>query len=434
MKLQSRVSGPSLWSRILFVLLLSGPPKFRLRNPSASLDYTVDWVILLQLVVWSIAGCWVLYNRNAWSGSNVPKRWRFSELDLLSILLFALLSLSVMFSEAPAFSAFKIYQLVITFAFVTLFARAFGVYELLNTLFFGCAVLALADIVAAFAMPDLVFVVSELGSLRFRGDLLAQTGEVSLIGLLLLLTIKSDLPKVKFGFWALTLGGVLVFSLARTSYLAVFLVVILAALRPPQIPVLRKFLVLLLMTLPLVFGTLLSALNTQRQAEDIWTLSDRVGLWSYLVDATVTQGPWFGLGYFAASRIYGPEYNPDLGTAHSAFVEVYAGGGLVSFAVFLCIWILLAKKVGKLYLSRPGRIGFAVVALLCAALFLNAMGGELQADSAGFSFWCVLASLPLLLDAPGPEPAVATQLHQASRTAKAAIASINSCPATFRYL
>ena len=426
MKLQSRTCRPSLWSRILFVLLLSGPPKFRLRNPTASLDYTVDWVILVQLVVWSIAGCWVLCNRNAWSNLNLPNGRRFSKLDLLSILLFILLSVSVMFSEAPAFSAFKVYQLVVTFLFVTLFARAFGVYELLNTLFYGCAFLALADIVAAFAMPDLVFVVSELGSLRFRGDLLAQTGEVSVIGLLLLLTIKSDLPKVKFGFWALTLGGVLVFSLARTSYLAVFLVVILAALRAPRIAVLRKVVVLAAMTLPLVFGTLLSLLNTQRQAEDIWTLSDRVGLWSYIIDATVTQGPWLGMGYFVASRVYGPEYNPDLGTAHSAFVEVYAGGGLVSFAVFLCIWILLAKKVGRLYLSRPDRTGFAVVALFCAALFLNAMGGELQADSAGFAFWCVLAALPLLVDIPGRETGTGEELRLAGPMTGAAVASVHS--------
>jgi hypothetical protein len=434
MKPQSTASAPPFGSRILFFLLLSGPPKFRLRTPSASLDYAVDWVIVIQVVVWTIAGCWVLYNIAGWSFGNPAKPTRLSKLDLLSILLFVLLSISVAFSEAPALSAFKVYQLVVTFAFVTLFARKFGIHELLNTLFFGCAILSIADIVAAFVMPDLVFVVSEFGSLRFRGDLLAQTGEVSVVGLFLLLTIKSDLPKPKFAFWAVTLGGVLVFSLARTSYLALFIVVVLAALRRPPIPVLRKVVILLLMTLPLVFGALVSALNTQRQAEDIWTLSDRVGLWSYLIDATVTRGPWLGLGYFAASRIYGPEYNPDLGTAHSAFVEVYAGGGLVSFAVFLCIWILLAAGIGKLYLSRPGRIGFALVALFCAALFLNAMGGELEADTAGFAFWCAVAALPLLRNRSGPEPALATKgLRPAGNTPCTVVTPGNFDPATLRF-
>jgi hypothetical protein len=387
---------PTLGGRILFVLLLSGPPKFRLRDPSASLDYTVDWVILLQLLVWAVAGCWVLWNRGDWFVSDARRGSGFSTLEMLSAVLFALLSVSVMFSEAPALSGFKVYQLVVSFAFVRLFVKKFGICEMLNNLFIGCGILVLADIVAAFVMPELVFVESELGSMRFRGDLIAQTGSVSVIGLILLLTIKSDLPKGKFAFWAMTFGGVLVFSLMRTSYLILFAVLVLAAIRRPPIPVLRKIVTLVLMTLPLVFDMLITALNSERQAEDIWTLSDRIGLWGYLIDTTMTQGPWLGLGYFAASRIYAPEYNPGLGTAHSAFMEVYVGGGLLSLAVFVSIWILLAWKIAKLYLSRSDRTEFAIVALFCAALFLNAIGGELQADPAGLCFWSVLASLPFL--------------------------------------
>lgn len=245
-------------------------------------------------------------------------------------------------------------------------------------------------------MPELVFVQSEFGSVRFRGDLIAQTGCVSVIGLILLLTAKSDLPKAKFAFWAVTFGGVLVFSLMRTSYLILFVVLLLASLRRPPIPVLRRVVTLALLTLPPLFATLITALNAERKIEDIWTLSDRIGLWAYLIDATVAHGPLFGLGYFAASRIYGPEYNPDLGNAHSAFMEVYVGGGLVSLVTFLVIWLILSRKVLKLYLSRPGSIGFAITGLFCAALFLNAVGGELQADPAGFCFWCVLATVAVL--------------------------------------
>jgi hypothetical protein len=105
-----------------------------------------------------------------------------SSLPTLSTLLIALLSLSILFSEAPVFSAFKVYQLAVTFAFVMLFTRRFGINETLNNLFLGCAALTLTDIVAAFVMPDLVFVESEIGSMRFRGDLIAQTGCVSIIG------------------------------------------------------------------------------------------------------------------------------------------------------------------------------------------------------------------------------------------------------------
>ena len=400
---------PSLGTRVLFFLLLSGPPKFRLRDPSASLDSTIDWVIVLQIIAWTVAGCWVLLNHSYSSDGSSHERSRFTNLEIMSAILFVLLSLSILFSEAPAFSAFKVYQLAVTFAFVTLFVKQFGIYELLNNLFVGCGILALADILAAFAMPDLVFVLSELGSTRFRGDLIAQTGTVSVIGLFLLLTIKSDLPKGQFTFWAVTFGGVLLFSLTRSSYLAVFFVVLLAALRRPPIMVLRRAVSLVLLTLPLIFGESLSALNAQRQAEDIWTLSDRIGLWTYLIDVTTQRGPWLGLGYFAASRIYAPEYNPTLGTAHSAFMEVYAGGGLISLAVFLGIWIVVAVHITRLYLARPGTIGFALVALFCAALFLNAIGGELQAEPAGFCFWCVVAALPVLSSERQEEAIVAAR-------------------------
>ena len=387
---------PSCGVRVLFFLLLSGPPKFRLRDPSASLDVTVDVVIMMQILVWVVAGCWVLWNIDKWSIGKEPEKSRFTALELMSGILFALLTLSVLFSEAPALSAFKVYQLVVTFSFVTLFVKKFGVFELLNNLFIGCGVLALADILAAATMPDLVFVESELGLMRFRGDLIAQTGIISVIGLFLLLTIKSDLPTSRVVFWAVVLGSVLVSSLSRTSYMAVLFVLALAALRRPSIPVLRHVVTLVLLILPLAFGVLLDALNSRRAVEDIWTLSDRLGLWAYLVEATITRGPWLGLGYFAASRVYAPEYNPGLGTAHSAFMEVYVGGGIISLVVFLCIWLVLATKVTRLYLHRPDRTGFAIVSLFWAALFLNAVGGELQADPAGCCFWSVVAALPLV--------------------------------------
>jgi hypothetical protein len=392
----NKIVTPSLAERTLFFLLLSGPPKFRLRDPSASLDVTIDAVIVVQVLVWVVAGCWVLWNIDKWSPGKKPGQAHGSALERMALSLFALLTLSVLFSEAPAFSAFKVYQLVVTFAVVTLFVNKFGICDLLNNLFIGCGILALADILAAVVLPDLVFVESEVGLMRFRGDLIAQTGIISVIGMVLLLTIKSDLPTSKIVFWGLVFGGVLIFSLSRTSYIAVLFVLVLAAFRRPSIPLLRRVVTFVLITLPLLFSMLLGALNSQRAAEDVWTLSDRLGLWAYLVSVTVARGPWLGLGYFAASRVYAPEYNPGLGTAHSAFMEVYVGGGLVSFAVFLGIWMVLAGKITRIYLSRPDRIGFAIVALFWAALFLNAVGGELQADPAGCCFWCVLAALPFV--------------------------------------
>jgi hypothetical protein len=397
----------SLTYRILFFLLLSGPPKFRLRDPSESLSYSLDWAIMLQVIVWGVAGCWLFLDTSYESGAETPDKSRLSTLQTLSAILIGLLGVSVFFSEAPVFSAFKVYQLGVMVAFIMRFTDRFGTKETLNNLFLGCGILTLADIAATFLMPGLVFVQTELGSTRFRGDLIAQTGSVSVIGLILLLTIKSDLPTKTFIFWAVTFGGVLVFSLMRTSYLILLIFLILALVRRPAISVLRKFATLALLVLPFVADSLITALNEERKVEDLLTISGRVWLWSHLIETTIDKGPWFGLGYFVASRIYAPEFNAELGTAHSAFLEIYVGGGLLSLVTFLLIWAVLGWRTLKLYLSRPEKTGFAIVGLFCAALFLNAIGGELQAEPAGFCFWCVVAaviSLPIESLSPTAAP------------------------------
>lgn len=419
----SHLSGPSLTYRILFFLLLSGPPKFRLRDPSDSLAYTLDWAIMLQVIVWGAAGFWLFLDTSYDIRSETDYRSSLSSLQTLSIILIGLLGVSVFFSEAPAFSAFKVYQLGVMVAFIMRFTSRFGITETLNNLFLGCGILALADIAAAYLMPGLVFGKSELGAIRFRGDLIAQTGSVSVIGLILLLTIKSDLPRKRFAFWAVIFGGVLAFSLMRTGYLILLIFLVLALIRRPAIPVLQKITTLTFLVLPFVADSLITALNAERKVEDLLTLSGRVGLWSYLIETTVDKGPWFGLGYFVASRIYAPEFNPDLGTAHSAFLEIYVGGGLLSLVTFLLIWTVLGWKTLKLYLSRPGKIGFAIVGLFCAALFLNGIGGELQAEAAGFCFWCVVAaviSLPSENSSPTAasirSPLMTTNTHEPSTT------------------
>jgi len=45
---------------LVFLLIFSGPPKFRLRDPEASLRDEIDWVVILHVIVWGLAGLWVL--------------------------------------------------------------------------------------------------------------------------------------------------------------------------------------------------------------------------------------------------------------------------------------------------------------------------------------------------------------------------------------
>src|SRR5436309_11961367 len=105
------------------------------------------------------------------------------------------------------------------------------------------------------------------------------------------------------------------------------------------------------------------SLRQYRNTETISTLGDRVRLWRYLTAVTLEQSPWFGLGYYSASRIHGPEYNPGLGTAHSMFFEVLSGGGVVSFALFLALCATLSVYAVRLLYLNKDRFSFAAGAL-----------------------------------------------------------------------
>jgi len=167
--------------------------------------------------------------------------------------------------------------------------------------------------------------------------------------------------------------------------------------RPPSVKVLRPFADCLGAFFPILYGCKrLASVSHDRSAEIVASLSHRFGVWRQLTAISLRHPPWFGLGYYSASRIHGPEYNPFLGTAHSMFFEVLSGGGLVSFALFLALCVTLSTyTVRLLYLSRD-RFSFAYAALFIACLLLGFTGETIDSGPLAISFWCSAAVLPRL--------------------------------------
>jgi hypothetical protein len=409
-------SPPSLTDRIMFFLLFSGPPKFRVRDAMDSLDNVIDWVVLLQILVWLLAGLWIA-NKLWFSKPRV--KLTFSSLEKISLWLVACLTISLLFSEAPGLTAFKIYQLLVTILFASLFVRLHGIQATLNCVFFASAVLCIADVIALLAAPDMVLGETEFGSIRFTGALIADTGVVGTLALVLLLCSNRKRSRAMVAAGIALFGSVFVFSLMRTSYLAFLVFLLLAIWKAPEIRLLQRIARWALFILPLtVIGGALSRLEEYRSAETLWSLSDRLGLWTYLIDMMWTKSPWFGLGYFAASRIYGPEYNKELGTAHSVFVEVLAGGGVVSFTVFIVLWIAILVYALRVLRSAPMTpTSFAVISLFVVTTSFVLIGSELESDPAALTLWVIVISLPMLAQRhaqrsrTGPERAVVRPGH-----------------------
>jgi O-antigen ligase len=142
----------------------------------------------------------------------------------------------------------------------------------------------------------------------------------------------------------------------------------------------------------------LPSLSQYRQPEDIANLGDRIGLWRYLSNITLTQSPWLGLGYYSASRVYGPQYNPGLGNAHSTFFEILLGGGVLSFALFIAVCATLTVYATYLLFKNRSAFSFAVSSLFFASLIFASMGDEIDSGPVAMCFWYSATVLPWLYE------------------------------------
>ena len=185
--------------------------------------------------------------------------------------------------------------------------------------------------------PDLVVVTTETGALRLRGDYIAGTESVAVLCLVLLLAGVQKVSKITYGLLLGLCCVLLVASLSRSAYVILFLISLLVLFKRPRSKPFRRFAYVWGSGFVLALALDLASSFTQyRDPESIWTLSDRVGLWIYLSQITMQKSPLLGLGYYAASRVYAPQYNPDLGTAHSMFFETLTGGGIPAIPAQSC--------------------------------------------------------------------------------------------------
>jgi O-antigen ligase len=387
---------------LLFLLMYSGPPKFRIRDPEASLHGDMDWVVVLHIVVWGLAGAWILFQ--------ILKRGRaklfLARLRIpqkLGLAMILLLALSAAIAKAPALSAFKIYQIAVCLLFTQVFVQRFGYTSCLKHIFWGTALLCAAIAVCAFLAPDLVWIGSDFNPdpSRLKGDLIASTGTVSALAIILLLTgvrkIWRVLPLTLLGLFL----WLLVFSLMRTAYLVVLGFFVLVLIKRPKAKSLKQLAYAAgALALTVYAYHWLPSLSQYRQPEDIANLGDRLGLWRYLSNVTLTQSPWLGLGYYSASRVYGPQYNPDLGNAHSMFLEILLGGGVLSFALFTVLCVTLSVYAAYLLFKNGDRFSFAIASLFFATLIFGSMGDEIDSGPVALCFWYSVAALPLLYRRP----------------------------------
>jgi O-antigen ligase len=397
---------PNWFDSLLFLVLMSGPPKFRGRDPSASLTGTIDLVVLVHLAVWTCGGLWVL----ARLYPTVVRRGMLpaiNSVQAVGALFIAALMLSM--PESPGFllTAFTLGQFAVMLSFLWIFTYRFGTSACLRHLFIGVSVLAVVTVAALVVSPELVAGVTAidagivLGQTRVVGNSLTDVGSVAVIGLVLCL---SSVPPLRASvFWgALSLfGGLLVASRTRSAELAVLAFLVIGFMQGRGLRV-RQLIVPLFV---LAFGVFVMDAMTSTTAflvkdpESARTMSDRIPLWQYLTNIVMREAPLTGLGYFAASRVYAPQYNPGLGNAHSVFFEVLMGGGILGAALYLVLCGSLVWSALRLLAVASGRPSTVAATGLLAVVLLSGITQVegIHPGPLGFAFWSMTALIPGLL-------------------------------------
>jgi O-antigen ligase len=383
-----------LFDNLLFFLLFSGPPSFRHRESAASIHSEIDAAVAFQLAVWGIAGLWVGYRFWTLSGRRIF-RSQFTSTHKIATVLIVLLGISTFVSFAPPLTAVKVYQVAVAMLFCWTFFQLYGLDNCLTRIFWGSVILCIVIAGLAILSPESVWDFTDAYP-RLRGGIIAGTNSVSAFAIILLLARSGRMSKITVALGLIFFSTLQFLSLTRTSWLALAVIFLVAAIKRPEIRGLNWVYGTIILGVVVLLSGGLAMINEYRDPGSIYDLSRRVGLWAYMSDVVIHESPWLGLGYTAATRVLGTEFDPDLAAGHSIFFEVFVGGGFLSLAAFIVLFVRLGSYMVKaLRRSREANV-FAVCSLFLYALIMGAVGETIDTSPFALTFWMVTTMLPLL--------------------------------------
>lgn len=377
---------PVFWN-LLFLLLLAGPPKFRIRDSMDSLNGILDTSLLILIGVYVAAGVLLIF-----SAKHLKAAVRYGP-QKIAILFIASIGLSALVSRAPFLTMFKTYQMAVLFLFTAVFIERFGVERTISRMLWGTVILSGLVILGIYIIPEGVLFYSETGFPRLRGTAVADVGTMAPI-LVALVTCS----RVKFR--RLLLPGSLVlafFSLARVAWVAIFVLFLIAFLRRANIWS-RKWITVFcfLGILTPIISEVPSLIRNYRDPDlSVYTdLSGRPLIWQYTTRAVWDRDPLRGLGYGVASRVLTGNLDPRLGNAHSIYVDVFLGAGLIGLISFVTLMLALAGYCWYILKHTRAEVPFTVVSLFLVVFVMIPVAGDLDGPPLAFTLWSLFTLAP----------------------------------------
>lgn len=396
--------GVSIYEAILFIVLLSGPPRIRERDPMASMRGEIDWVILLNAVIWTLAALWIFYylvNTFIMRKKRLPRvHW----LQKLGLAFAAALGVSTLVSPAPSLTAFRVFQIIVMIMFGYVWIHKYGTQSMIKALGIGYIVMGLSIVLAAAIAPELVY-----AGTRLRGELIANAGAIGVMGLV---TLFCNATTIRSSIFTLSLSAVFLWTLiasrTRSAYGAFFVFILLLILNNPKISRVKvvRYILIGLIPLTIVYHDFIFSFLV-RETASLATLSDRTILWGYLFDEVIRNSPFLGFGFYAERALL-LAINPGIGTAHGAFPAVFSGAGLLGATVYLSLLMGTIYLALRLFLIRNHNPVVVTAISLFAACFIVGIVSEeiLISTPTGFTFYMLLSLLPELAKSEGVHESV----------------------------
>jgi hypothetical protein len=394
----------ALWS-ILFLLLYTGPPKFRVRDFDASLLGQFDLPVLIQIAVYLFCGLFVarklVENRH---------RLRLSPTPIIAAAFLLTLASSASISSDPRLTLFRTYQFAILFLFSGLFIEEFGISETFRHLIIGNAILCALVVVAIPFIENGILESSETGFPRLRGSAIAETAITGTFLCILLLIQRRMGSKLLLVLAA----AVTFFSLSRVSWGTTLICMLLIVIFQPKVWSVWLSRIVCIVAVVALLAVGIERLTGTFRDPTIEDYSGRTEIWAYTTGIVLTESPWLGLGYGVASRTLVADINPTLGSAHSVFVDVFAGGGFVALSIFLLLNVMMGIDASWIFFKRKEANAFLVAVLFVSFFLMSTVGGELDAAPFGFTFFSLIWMLPRVRSA-GPSEAISDSAILPSR-------------------
>ena len=385
---------PTTWVTIMALLMILGTEyKYRKRSLASALGGSVDFAIILELIVYGLVAAYLLMF------VATPPRWRRPTAIQFMVRAYAtLMCVSVVYGLYPQLGAVRAVQLVIMVIYCGTVANRASRRQLHQLAHAYMVMITMSVFVG------LVWRVPFSINQEHRFNWMHVHSVIAAAMLALAVVIATSflvrptaaigslphMPRSVYAFCLAVCTAALIATETRGSLAGavagILLVVFFTVPRRERIPVGVVAVLGVGMTIAAFMGQILEYLSRGESTESITTLSNRTILWD-IAFKMVAQRPLTGYGLTASRGAFFEAIH--LGGAHNAVVNVLVDGGLLAtiawFGIILTVCAVIRTGAKRRDVDAP------LLAGLMATLMVNGMTTEGVGSGSGVSaLWLLI--------------------------------------------